>query len=154
MKKINIITVGKLKEAFFIGACNEYQKRLSSEYKLNIIEIPQVKLYDNPGEKEIEKALKQEEEKILKHIEKGIIVALCVEGKQKTSEEFAEILETNEPITFIIGGSHGLSDAVKAKANIKLSFSKMTFPHRLFRVMLLEQIYRGANILKGTPYHK
>lgn len=154
MKKINIITVGKLKEAFFIGACNEYQKRLSSEYKLNIIEIPQVKLYDNPNEKEIEKALKQEEEKILKHIEKGIVVALCVEGKQKTSEEFAEILETNEPITFIIGGSHGLSDAVKAKANIKLSFSKMTFPHRLFRVMLLEQIYRGVNILKGTPYHK
>ena len=154
MKKINIITVGKLKEAFFIGACNEYQKRLSSEYKLNIIEIPQVKLYDNPNEKEIEKALKQEEEKIIKHIEKGIVVALCVEGKQKTSEEFAEILETNEPITFIIGGSHGLSDAVKAKANIKLSFSKMTFPHRLFRVMLLEQIYRGANILKGTPYHK
>ena len=107
----------------------EYQKRLSSEYKLNIIEIPQVKLYDNPGEKEIEKALKQEEEKILKHIEKGIIVALCVEGKQKTSEEFAEILETNEPITFIIGGSHGLSDAVKAKANTKLSYSKITFPH-------------------------
>ena len=154
MKKINIITVGKLKEDFFVSACNEYQKRLSSEYKLNIIEIPQVKLYDNPNEKEIEKALKAEEEKILKHIEKGIVVALCVEGKQKTSEEFAEILDTSEPITFIIGGSHGLSDAVKAKANIKLSFSKMTFPHRLFRVMLLEQIYRGVNILKGTPYHK
>lgn len=154
MKKINIITVGKLKEDFFVSACNEYQKRLSSEYKLNIIEIPQVKLYDNPNEKEIEKALKVEEEKILKHIEKGIVVALCVEGKQKTSEEFAEILDTSEPITFIIGGSHGLSDAVKAKANIKLSFSKMTFPHRLFRVMLLEQIYRGVNILKGTPYHK
>ena len=154
MKKINIITVGKLKEDFFVSACNEYQKRLSSEYKLNIIEIPQVKLYDNPNEKEIEKALKVEEEKILKHIEKGIVVALCVEGKQKTSEEFAEILDTSEPITFMIGGSHGLSDAVKAKANIKLSFSKMTFPHRLFRVMLLEQIYRGVNILKGTPYHK
>ena len=154
MKKINIITVGKLKEEFFVSACNEYQKRLSNEYKLNIIEIPQVKLYDNPNEKEIEKALKVEEEKILNHIEKGIVVALCVEGKQKTSEEFAEILDTSEPITFIIGGSHGLSDAVKAKASIKLSFSKMTFPHRLFRVMLLEQIYRGVNILKGTPYHK
>lgn len=154
MKKINIITVGKLKEEFFVAACGEYQKRLSSEYKLNIIEIPQFKLYDNPSEKEIEKALKTEEEKILKHIEKGIIVALCIEGKQKTSEEFAEILDTSEPITFIIGGSHGLSDAVKAKANIKLSFSKMTFPHRLFRIMLLEQIYRGVNILKGTPYHK
>ena len=154
MKKINIITVGKLKEDFFVSACNEYQKRLSSEYKLNIIEIPQVKLYDNPNEKEIEKALKVEEEKILKHIEKGIVVALCVEGKQKTSEEFAEILDTSEPITFIIGGSHGLSDAVKAKASIKLSLSTMTFPHRLFRVMLLEQIYRGVNILKGTPYHK
>ena len=73
---------------------------------------------------------------------------------QRTSEEFAEILETNEPITFIIGGSHGLSDAVKAKANIKLSFSKMTFAHRLFKVMLLEQIYRGVSILKGTHYHK
>lgn len=154
MKKINIITVGKLKEEFFVSACNEYQKRLSNEYKLNIIEIPQVKLYDNPNQKEIEKALCTEEEKILKHVEKGIVVALCVEGKQKTSEEFAEILDTSEPITFIIGGSHGLSDAVKARANIKLSFSKMTFPHRLFRVMLLEQIYRGVNILKGTPYHK
>lgn len=154
MKKINIITVGKLKEEFFVSACNEYQKRLSNEYKLNIIEIPQVKLYDNPNQKEIEKALCAEEEKILKHVEKGIVVALCVEGKQKTSEEFAEILDTSEPITFIIGGSHGLSDAVKARANIKLSFSKMTFPHRLFRVMLLEQIYRGVNILKGTPYHK
>ena len=154
MKKINIITVGKLKEEFFVSACNEYQKRLSNEYKLNIIEIPQVKLYDNPNQKEIEKALKTEEEKILKHIEKGIVVALCVEGKQKTSEEFAEILNTSEPITFIIGGSHGLSDAVKAKAHVKLSFSKMTFPHRLFRVMLLEQIYRGVNILKGTAYHK
>ena len=154
MKKINIITVGKLKEEFFVSACNEYQKRLSNEYKLNIIEIPQVKLYDNPNQKEIEKALCAEEEKILKQVEKGIVVALCVEGKQKTSEEFAEILNTSEPITFIIGGSHGLSDAVKARANIKLSFSKMTFPHRLFRVMLLEQIYRGVNILKGTPYHK
>ena len=154
MKKINIITVGKLKEDFFVSACNEYQKRLSSDYKLNIIEIPQTKLFENPGQKEIEKALRTEEEKILKYIEKGIVVALCVEGKQKTSEEFAEILNTSEPITFIIGGSHGLSDAVKARANIKLSFSKMTFPHRLFRVMLLEQIYRGVNILKGTPYHK
>lgn len=154
MKKINIITVGKLKEDFFISACNEYQKRLSSDYKLNIIEIPQTKLFENPGQKEIEKALRTEEEKILKYIDKGVVVALCVEGKQKTSEEFSEILNTSEPITFIIGGSHGLSDAVKARANIKLSFSKMTFPHRLFRVMLLEQIYRGVNILKGTPYHK
>ena len=154
MKKINIITVGKLKEEFFIKASNEYQKRLSNDYKLNIIEIPQVKLYDNPGEKEIAKALKDEEEKILKHIEKGVVIALCIEGKQYSSEEFANILDTPEPITFIIGGSHGLSDAVKAKANLKLSFSKMTFPHRMFRVMLLEQIYRGVNILKGTPYHK
>ena len=154
MKKINIITVGKLKEDFFVSACNEYQKRLSSDYKLNIIEIPQTKLFENPGQKEIEKALRTEEEKILKYIDKGVVVALCVEGKQKTSEEFSEILNTSEPITFIIGGSHGLSDAVKARANIKLSFSKMTFPHRLFRVMLLEQIYRGVNILKGTPYHK
>lgn len=154
MKKINIITVGKLKEEFFVKACNEYQKRLSGEYKLNIIEIPQVKLYENPNEKEIAKALKDEEEKILKHIEKGIVIAMCIEGKQYSSEEFANILNTSEPITFIIGGSHGLSDTVKQKANLKLSFSKMTFPHRMFRVMLLEQIYRGANILKGTPYHK
>jgi len=154
MKKINIITVGKLKEEFFEKAAKEYQKRLSGDYKLNIIEIPAAKLYDNPNAKEIEKALKEEEEKILKHIEKGLIIALCVEGKQQTSEEFAKLLDTPEPITFIIGGSHGLSDVVKAKANIKLSFSKMTFPHRLFRVMLLEQIYRGANILKGTHYHK
>ena len=92
--------------------------------------------------------------KILKHIEKGVVIALCIEGKQYSSEEFANILDTPEPITFIIGGSHGLSDTVKAKANLKLSFSKMTFPHRMFRVMLLEQIYRGVNILKGTPYHK
>ncbi len=154
MKKINIITVGKLKEDFFVSACKEYEKRLSSDYKINIIEIPQVKLYDNPNEKEIEKALKTEEEKILKHLEKGIVVALCIEGKQKTSEEFAGILNTSEPITFIIGGSHGLSETIKQRAHIKLSFSKMTFPHRLFRVMLLEQIYRGVNILKGTPYHK
>lgn len=154
MRKINIITVGKLKEEFFIAAAKEYEKRLSADYKINIIEIPQVKLYDNPKPKEIEAALKKEEEKILKHIEKGVVVALCIEGKQLKSEEFADILKTDEPITFIIGGSQGLSDTVKQRADIKLSFSKMTFPHRLFRVMLLEQIYRGVNIIKNTPYHK
>lgn len=154
MKKINIIAVGKLKEDFFVSASKEYQKRLSGEYKLNVIEIPAAKLYENPNQKEIEKCLKEEEEKILKHIEKGKVIALCVEGKEKSSEEFAEILDAPEPITFIIGGSHGLSDTIKQRADIKLSFSKMTFPHRLFRIMLLEQIYRGANILKGTAYHK
>ena len=143
------VTIDKVRFDFYGSSFNR-----NYTYKLNIIEIPQVKLYENPNEKEIAKALKDEEEKILKHIEKGIVIAMCIEGKQYSSEEFANILNTSEPITFIIGSSHGLSDTVKQKANLKLSFSKMTFPHRMFRVMLLEQIYRGANILKGTPYHK
>ena len=154
MQKITIISVGKLKEDFFIKAVAEYQKRLSRDVKLNFIEIPQAKLPENPGDKEIFMALKKEEEAILKHLKNEFIVALCIEGKQYKSEEFAEILSANNPITFIIGSSHGLSDKVKEKANIKLSFSKMTFAHRLFKVMLLEQIYRGVSILKGTHYHK
>lgn len=154
MQKINILSVGKLKEAYFSDAANEYIKRLSAKYQVNEIIIPAAKLPISPNEKQIEEALKKEEEKILKAIKPGKTVAMCIEGKQLSSENFCEVLNTSETINFIIGGSFGLSENVKKCADIMLSFSKMTFPHRLFKIMLLEQIYRSYKITSGGKYHK
>lgn len=156
---INIICIGKLKEKYLTDACNEYVKRLSA-YKLNIIELSPERLSDSPSENEIRSALEKESKKILEKLPKNSFVyAMCIEGKQRTSEELsAEIakikLGGTASVTFIIGGSFGLSDEVKQKANEKLSMSKMTFPHQLARVMLLEQIYRAVQIELGTRYHK
>ena len=160
MQSVKIICVGKLKDAFFRDASDEYMKRLKAFCKAEIIEIPQVNLPDDPSDAQIDAALEKEAENIIKKIPSGsTVVAMCVEGKLYSSEDVADILSKaamsgNGDITFIIGGSYGLSETVKRKASVRMSASKMTFPHRLFRVMLLEQIYRGYKINSGGKYHK
>ena len=160
MQSVKIICVGKLKDAFFRDASDEYMKRLKAYCKAEIIEIPAANLPDAPSDSQIESALEKESENIIKKIPNGsTVVAMCVEGKLYSSEDVADILSKsamtgNGDITFIIGGSYGLSENVKRKASVRMSASKMTFPHRLFRVMLLEQIYRGYKINSGGKYHK
>lgn len=158
MIKVNVIALGKLKEKYLSDAVLEYQKRLSRYCDFKIIEIDPVKLPENPSEAEVNAALKKEAEIITKKIPSGSAVfPLCVEGKQCTSPQFAKKISTfqneGKQITFIIGSSYGLCDSVKA-LGFKLSISEMTFPHQLFRVMLLEQIYRVFKINEGSTYHK
>ena len=159
MIKITLITLGKLKEKYLRDAVEEYAKRLSRYCKLDIIELSPVTLSDNPSQSEIDTALLKEAEAIEKRIPDGsIVTALCVEGKSNTSEQLAEFVEKNtnegKNMCFIIGSSFGLSDTVKQKSNLRLSLSAMTFPHQLFMVMLLEQIYRAFKINEGSTYHK
>ena len=159
MIKITLITIGKLKEKYLRDAVEEYAKRLSRYCKLDIIELSPVTLSDNPSQSEIDTALLKEAEIIEKRIPDGsVVTALCIEGKSNTSEQLAEFVEKNtnegKNMCFIIGSSFGLSDTVKQKSNLKLSLSAMTFPHQLFRVMLLEQIYRAFKINEGSTYHK
>lgn len=157
---IYIITVGKLKEKYLKSAIDEYSKRLSRYCKLNILEVPDEKTPDNASEKEEQLIKEKEGEAVLKNIKDNYhVIALDLQGKMHTSEEFSSYIHNQtirgkSDIAFIIGGSLGLSKEVLARADYKLSFSKMTFPHQLFRVMLLEQIYRGFRIMKGEPYHK
>ena len=157
---ISIISVGKIKEKFLKAAIDEYSKRLSKYCKLNIIEVTDEKTPDNASLKE-ECIIKDKEgTKILSAIKDGTyVIALDLKGNHITSEEFSKhmakcALNGNSNICFIIGGSLGLSNKVLERANFKLCFSKMTFPHQLFRVMLLEQIYRSFRITNGEPYHK
>lgn len=157
---ISLVTVGKLKEKYLKLAVEEYAKRLSRYCRLDIIELQDEKTPDNASEKE-ELIIKEKEgEAILRHIkENSYVIAMAIDGKNVTSVEFAELIETlgvkgSSNLVFVIGGSLGLSDKVLKRADYKLSFSKMTFPHQLFRVMLLEQIYRGYRIINGEPYHK
>ena len=150
---IRIITVGKLKEKYLIEAKDEYLKRLSKYTKIEIIELEDSKI-DNEKE-----ALEEEKERILKYLNpKDYVITLEIEGKLITSLELADLLDktfiNNSNITFIIGSSYGLHDFIKEKANYHLSFSKMTFPHQLFRILLLEQIYRSYKILNNEKYHK
>ena len=160
MLNITIIAIGKLKEQYLRDASAEYQKRLSASCKLNIVELNPEKLSDNPSAKEIENALNSEGKKIIEKIPKGArVYAMCIEGKQRTSEELSReidslALEGASNIVFIIGGSFGLSDEVKKLSAYRLSMSKMTFPHQIARIMLLEQIYRAMQISLGTKYHK
>lgn len=160
MVNVTIICIGKLKEKYLRDACDEYIKRLSVLCKLNIIELAAERLSDNPSPKEIENALNTEGRKIIEKIPGGSAVySMCIEGKQRTSEELSCEIDSlavsgTGSITFIIGGSFGLSDQVKKLSAQRLSMSKMTFPHQLARVMLLEQIYRAMQISKGTKYHK
>lgn len=160
MLNITIICIGKLKEKYLRDACDEYSKRLSTLCKLNIIELPAERLSDSPSQKEIENALQSEGRKITEKIPKGSAVyTMCIEGKQRTSEELSRELDNLAvsgfgSVVFIIGGSFGLSDEVKKLSMHRLSMSKMTFPHQLARVMLLEQIYRCLQISIGTKYHK
>ncbi|MDD3241199.1 MAG: 23S rRNA (pseudouridine(1915)-N(3))-methyltransferase RlmH [Bacilli bacterium] len=150
---IKIICVGKVKETFFKEAIYEYKKRLSKYTNLEIIEVEDEKIDDSKI------ALKNEAEKIKKLIkEKDYIITLEIEGKNLTSEQLSEKINNtlieNSNIVFVIGGSHGLSEEIKIKSNFKLSFSKMTFPHQLFRILLLEQIYRSFKIINNERYHK
>ncbi len=160
MVNISVICIGKLKEKYLRDACDEYQKRFSTLCKLNIIELMPEKLSDNPSQKEIENALKNEGKAIASKIPNGArIFTMCIEGKQLSSVELSDRLEELavsgiSHAVFIIGGSFGLSDEIKKMSHVKLSMSKMTFPHQIARVMLLEQLYRAAQISLGTKYHK
>ncbi len=149
--KIKIICVGNIKEEFYRNAIDEYTKRLQKFCKLELIEVKQSKIDD-------EQSKSQEYEKIIPYLE-GYVISLAIEGQQFNSLEFANKIKNfgnvgNSTISFVIGGSFGIDDRIKQKSNLLLSFSKMTFPHQLFRVMLLEQIYRAFSILNNTPYHK
>lgn len=158
--KISILCVGKVKEKFYREAIDEFTKRLSRYCKLEIIEVSDEKTEEQSSETEIRLVKEKEGERLLKNIkEDAYVIALCIDGKQLDSEELSEKIEKLgiqgvSHICFIIGGSLGLSDAVVKRADFKLSFSKMTFPHQLMRVILLEQIYRGYRIMNHEPYHK
>ena len=159
MIKLKIITLGKLKEKYLRDAEAEYLKRLSAYAKCELVELEPVRLSDSPSSAEIEKALLSEAELIKKKLpENSFVSAMCIEGKQYSSEEMSSLMfkgaEVGGTLVYIIGSSFGLHDSIKSLADIKLSFSKMTFPHQLFRVMLLEQIYRGFKIEEGSKYHK
>ena len=160
MLNIKIICVGKLKEKHYADAAAEYVKRLGPLCRLEVEELPESRLPSSPGETETAAALKKEAESIMLRIPSGAVVAaLCIEGSQMDSTRFSKFLEMcavsgKSKLCFIIGGSFGLSDAVKRRADRRLSVSEMTFPHQLFRVMLLEQIYRAKQIERGSKYHK
>ncbi len=160
MIKIRIIALGKLKESYLREAVAEYSKRLSKYCTLEIIKLNPVKLPDNPSENEIAAALKNEKENIAAKIQKGSrVIALCVEGKQISSEDLSNIISHSADfgtgdLTFIIGSSYGLSEEIKASADMKISMSKMTFTHQMARAILLEQIYRAFKIKEGGTYHK
>ncbi len=157
---VTIICEGKLKEKYLRDACAEYSKRLNGFCKLNIIELNPKKLSDNPSTAEIENALDSEGKEILSKIPSNAFVyAMCIEGKQMPSPKLAKEIENcavlgKSNVVFIIGGSFGLSEAVKKSADVRLSMSEMTFPHQLARIMLLEQIYRAFQISSGGKYHK
>lgn len=157
MVKINIITVGNLKENYLRQAVAEYTKRLGRFADIKIIELDESPLPPKPSEALIEKALDKEADKILAKLTAPTRIALCVEGKQRSSESFAELLGNamdSGGADFVIGSSHGLSPRVKSACNCRLSFSQMTFPHQLMRLILVEQIYRGFKINHGESYHK
>ena len=157
---ITLVTVGQLKDKYLKQAIDEYSKRLSRYCKLDIIELPDEKTPDNASEKEEAQIKEKEGRAILSKIkDNSYVVAMDLKGKQLTSEELSSFVERcgvtgNSNIVFVIGGSLGLSDEVIKRADYKLCFSKMTFPHQLFRVMLLEQVYRAFRIMKNEPYHK
>ena len=154
-----LITVGTLKEDYLRRAVAEYEKRLGAYCRPSIVELKEVKLPDSPSKSEIDSALDSEAEKILAAIpSRAYKVALCVEGRQMSSEKLAETIEsasmTHSDICFIIGSSYGLSQRVKKAADLRLSFSELTFPHQLMRVICAEAVYRAFTIIKGTRYHK
>lgn len=160
MITVNIVCVGKLKEQYLRDACAEYTKRLTAFCKLNIIELQPFALSQSPSESEINEGLRQEGKNILSKItDSAYVIAMCIEGKQVSSPKLSVKIQDiavagHSTITFVIGGSFGLSDEVKRRADYKLSMSEMTFPHQLARVMLLEQIYRAFQISSGGKYHK
>ncbi len=155
---INIVCVGKIKEKYLKDAIAEYSKRLSRFAKIEITELADEKIPDNASEKQEEAVKSKEGDAILAQLKDGFTVVLCVEGKQMSSEKLADkissVCMTASRINFVIGGSLGLDERVKKTADLKLSFSEMTFPHQLMRVILLEQVYRAFKINAGEKYHK
>lgn len=161
MLNVNLITVGKLKESYLREACAEYQKRLQTFCKLNIVELNESRLPDSPSEKEIKTALSNEGKAMMSLLNGNSCynITMCIEGKQLSSVKFAEKLEKisvdgKSTVNIVIGSSFGIADEIKAMSDFKLSMSEMTFPHQLARVMLLEQLYRAFQINSGGKYHK
>lgn len=161
MLTVNFITVGKLKESYLREAADEYIKRLSGFCKIHVIEMAESRLDENPSVNQITTALSTEAKEILALMEgkRCYHIALCIEGKQLSSTELSRCIDQaavrgNSTINFVIGSSYGLSDSVKEKSTLRLSMSKMTFPHQLSRVMLLEQVYRAFQISNSGRYHK
>ena len=159
MQKLRLIAMGKLTEAAFRDAAAEYARRIGRFFDLSVTEIRPEPLPQNPSPAEIAKALEREADRILEAVPaRAVLCALCVEGRQMSSEVFARWIEKQADgggeTVFLIGSSHGLADRVKGRASVRLSVSEMTFPHELFRVMLLEQIYRAGEIAAGGKYHK
>ena len=158
--KIKLVTVGKLKEKYLKDGIAEYAKRLSRFSKLEIVELADEKTPDKASELENQQILEKEGSRILARVsEREFVVGLAIEGKQFPSEEFSSILSDItvrgfSDITFVIGGSLGLSPTVKKRANLLMSFGKLTLPHQLMRLVLVEQIYRAFMIQQGSPYHK
>ena len=160
MQKITLICVGKLKEKFYQDACAEYTKRLSRFCRLTVLELPEERLPETPSPAQIDAALAKEAEAIRAKLPpSSSLIALCVEGRLRSSEELACLMEERagqgeSHLVFLIGGSFGLHPSIKGEARVRLSMSPMTFPHHLARVMLLEQIYRSFQITAGSRYHK
>ncbi len=159
MLKITVISVGQLKESYYRQAIDEYEKRMSAFCKISNINLKETPFDEKGGESLVSAALEQEGERILSQIPKNAYkIALCIEGKELSSEQFAGVLDTVSTqcgeCVFIIGSSHGLCDKVKKACDMRLSLSKMTFPHRLARVMLSEALYRSLSINAGRKYHK
>ncbi len=160
MQRVTVLCVGKLKERFYIDAAAEYVKRLQRHCKLELIELPEQRLPDDPSPAEIQKALRAEGDAIREKLPKGgAVIALCIEGKPCSSQELSRrmadlAVQGKTQLTFLIGGSVGLDEDLKRRADWRLSMSPMTFPHHMARIMLLEQIYRAYQIADGTKYHK
>lgn len=158
--KITLVTVGKIKEKYLEAVIAEYSKRLGRYCRLEIVQVADEKTPDKASELQEAQIRDKEGERILAHIkEDAYVIALAIDGKQRSSEEMAAWMEDlgvrgESHLQFIIGGSLGLSQAVLNRADTKISFSRLTFPHQLMRVILLEQIYRSFRIIKGEPYHK
>ena len=161
MLKINIIGIGKIKEKYFSEAIAEYSKRLGAFCKLQIVELAEERIRDNnPNASQIDEVLKAEGRRIMLKISPSdFVAAMCIEGKQLSSEELSDKLDKialsgKSTVDFVIGGSYGLSDEVKSRADLKLSMSRMTFPHTMARMILCEQIYRAFEISTNGKYHK
>ncbi len=159
MINLTVIAVGKLKEKYLRDGCGEYIKRLGAFSKVNIVEIDEEKVGDNPSDAQIKTVIEKEGQRIIKKIPKSsAVITLCIEGKEYSSPDFSNLIENismnNSSICFIIGGSFGLSNEVKSLSSSKLSFGKMTLPHQLARMVLLEQIYRAFSISNNSKYHK
>lgn len=159
MINVTVIAVGRLKESYLREGCGEYIKRLGAYAKVSVIEINEERCSDNPSTGEIQSVIKKEGERIIKKIPKGaVVIPLCIEGTEYDSRDFSAVIEkislNCSHICFVIGGSYGLDDGVKSLGKIKLSFGKMTLPHQLARMVLLEQIYRAFSISNNSKYHK